>query len=209
MKDRNIPINKDLLNKYENVTDLINDNLNNYDGKVNVKSNIKELKGVKLDEVNNTELFYIAKNIFHEYNQKNEYINDGNIIKVSNKDIKESIEKITHNINQKELLKEHLQVFSDLGDIIESAILVSQGIEQKNEIQKTHMRNKVWNYYLNGLKINNNYYLFEFDVISRSDGENHYRVQRLQKQTKTDASAGSIANSNTAPTLETSALDSL
>lgn len=33
----NIPINKDLLNKYANVSELISDNVNNYDGRVNVK----------------------------------------------------------------------------------------------------------------------------------------------------------------------------
>ncbi len=39
----------------------------------------------------------------------------------------------------------------------------------------------ICNYYYNELKIEDNIYSFEFDVLSRSDGESHYRLQRLQK----------------------------
>ena len=60
----------------------------------------------------------------------------------------------------------------------------------------------MWSYYLNGLKINRENYLFEFDVVSRDNNENHYRVQRLQKNT--DVPAGNIAKSNITPTSETS-----
>lgn len=98
-------------------------------------------------------------------------------------------------------MKEHLQVFSDLGDIIESATLASQTTEGKSR-----ENNKIWNYYLNGLNINDNNYLFEFDVVSRQNGENHYRVQRLEKINSKKANA-SVENTITSvtPTLETSA----
>ena len=35
---------------------------------------------------------------------------------------------------------------------------------------------------LYGLKIDGEIYNLEFDVVSRSDGENHYRIQRLKKE---------------------------
>lgn len=38
------------------------------------------------------------------------------------------------------------------------------------------------NNYLCKLKLNNDLFLFEFDVISKSNGENHYRVQRVEKK---------------------------
>ena len=39
----------------------------------------------------------------------------------------------------------------------------------------------MWSYYLIGLKINKKKYIFEFDVVSRDNNENHYRVQRLKE----------------------------
>lgn len=73
-------------------------------------------------------------------------------------------------------IKEHLLIFTKLGDIIESAKLINQTYENKN-------RNKyiLWNYYFNGLIINNTIYNIEVDVVSRYDGENHYRIQRIKK----------------------------
>ncbi len=195
----NIPINQDLLNKYNNVSEMINKNINKYDGKVDVKSSILELNNIDLNSMSQKELSDLAINIFEKYNSSNTFINDGNKIMVTRGGIKESINKILYNKNQKQYLKEHLQVFSDLGDIIESATLASQTTEGK-----LRENNKIWNYYLNGLNINNNNYLFEFDVVSRQNGENHYRVQRLEKinNKKANASVGNTITSVT-PTLET------
>ena len=196
----NIPIYKELLNKYNNVNELMNTEINNYDGKVHVKdvSQINELKNVNLANMDQTSIYHLATNIFDKYNNTNTFENDGNKIVVSHTDIKESINNI-YNGNQKKYLKEHLQVFSDLGDIIESATLSSQSIEAKKEIQKSHRGNKVWSYYLNGLKINSDTYLFEFDVVSRENGENHYRVQRMQK---TGTSTGNAVKNNITPDSE-------
>jgi hypothetical protein len=185
----NIPINEKLLNKYNNVKEMMNSEINNYDGKVDVK------------DINQINVFNLAKNIFDRYNNKNLFNNNGNEIMVSHADIKESIKHI-YNENQIKYLKEHLQVFSDLGDIIESATLSSQGLENKKNMQSTHSHNNIWSYYLNGLKINGETYLLEFDVVSRDNGENHYRVQRIQK---TDTSAGNAVNNSITPTLEASA----
>lgn len=199
----NIPINEKLLNKYNNVKEMMNSEINNYDGKVDVKdiNQINELKDVDLSTLNKTDVFNLAKNIFDRYNNKNLFNNNGNEIMVSHADIKESIKHI-YNENQIKYLKEHLQVFSDLGDIIESATLSSQGLENKKNMQSTHSHNNIWSYYLNGLKINGETYLLEFDVVSRDNGENHYRVQRIQK---TDTSAGNTVNNSITPTLEASA----
>lgn len=197
----NIPINQELLNKYNNVSEMINKNINKYDGKVDVKSSIAELNNIDLNSMSQNELSNLATNIFEKYNSSNTFINDGNKIMVTRSGIKESINKILYNKNQKKYLKEHLQVFSDLGDIIESATLASQTTEGKSR-----ENNKIWNYYLNGLNINDNNYLFEFDVVSRQNGENHYRVQRLEKINSKKANA-SVENTITSvtPTLETSA----
>lgn len=57
--------------------------------------------------------------------------------------------------------------------------------------------NPIWDYYLNELNINDNNYLFEFDVVCRHNGENHYRVQRLEKiyEQKRKSSTGKIPQS--------------
>ena len=98
-------------------------------------------------------------------------------------------------------MKEHLLVFSDLGDIIEHSKLV-------NQIPETKGREKYnsWNYYYDGLKIGNNSYNFEFEVVIMFNGENHYRVQKLEKinNKKAEVSTGST-NVGTLPVTETSA----
>ena len=87
-----------------------------------------------------------------------------------------SINKINNNSLQKRYLKEHLIIFSDLGNIIRNAILVNQTLENKDRSQ-----NKLWSYYLIKLVIENVEFLFEFDVIYKENKENHYRIQRLEK----------------------------
>lgn len=175
----NIPINENLLNKYPNVKDIFSNERNNYDGNVNVKSEISELKYFDINNTNIADLKKMANNIFIKYNQKNIFENNGNKIVVNKSGINESIEKIYNNRKQRNLVKEHLLVFSDLGDIIENATLVNQTPELKNRENI-----KLWNYYFDGLKINGELYHLEFDVRSMASGENQYRVQRLEKSTK-------------------------
>lgn len=178
----NISIDYDLIGKYSNVLEMINFEKNNYyniNVLVNDISLIPELINIDITKIQRNEIFKIAKDIFYNYNKENVFINNGNKIIVSNGDIRESINKILSVYPQKELLKEHLQVFSSLSEIIGNAKLSSQEIECEGR-----KNNNIWSYYLYGVVINKEHYLIEFDVISRNDGENHYRVQRLTKINK-------------------------
>ena len=184
----NIPINQELLNKYKSTNEMFRDSINNYNGEVNVKDNLFELQNVSVENMKIGEVKKLAKEIFQKYNKSNTFYNSNNKILVNKTGIDESITKIFESRQQRELLKEHLLVFSDLGDIIEHAKLVNQVPEAKG-------RNKYnsWNYYYDGLKINNELYNFEFEVVSMANGENHYRVQKLEKinNKKTEISTGS------------------
>lgn len=96
----------------------------------------------------------------------------------------------------------NLKVFSDLGDIIENATLVNQTKETKN---RSNINS--WNYYFDGLNINNELYHLEFDVRSLDTGENQYRVQRLQKKQTTHS--GDVGNNTKIlPAFEQSAFSS-
>ena len=90
--------------------------------------------------------------------------------------IDESITKLYESSCQRGLLKEHLIVYSHLGDIIENSVLVNQALESKGR-----EKYKCWNYYLCMIIIDENEYLLEFEVVTMSNGENHYRVQKLRK----------------------------
>ena len=183
----NIPINQDLLNKYSTAREIFDNESNNFDGKVNVKNNIQELNNIDVFSLKPKEIKELAYSIFKKYNSKSIFENNGNKITVSKSGISESIEKIINSKVQRNLLKEHLQVFSDLGDIIENATLVNQTKETKN---RSNINS--WNYYFDGLNINNELYHLEFDVRSLDTGENQYRVQRLQKKQTTHS--GDVSN---------------
>ena len=197
----NIPINQELLNKYKSTKEMFSDSINNYNGEVKVKDNLSELQNVSVENMKIGEVKKLAKEIFQKYNKSNTFYNSSNKILVNKTGIDESITKIFESRQQRELLKEHLLVFSDLGDIIEHSKLV-------NQVPETKGRKKYnsWNYYYDGLKIGNNSYNFEFEVVSMSNGENHYRVQKLEKinNKKAEVSTGST-NIGTLPVTETSA----
>ena len=200
----NIPINRELANnqsiievnknqnienKYASMKDLMAKENNNYDGNIKVLNNIEGIDNV--DNLSNSELYHKAVDIFNKHHNKKEFINNGKVIIVSNSDIKESINKIYTNKLQNKYIKEHLQVFSDLGDIIENSKLVNQVSELKGR-----KANNIWSYYINDLDIGNKKYFFEFDVVTKSeDGKNHYRVQRLEllNQKKSTIPTGSTS----------------
>lgn len=170
IKEQNpINVNKKLLNKYKDITSIFqNEKINNFIEITN--------KNIIFDKQKPTEIYHLAVNLFTKYHNNNIFENKKNKIYVTNSDIKESINKIYNDRLQNIYLKEHLLIFTKLGKIIESAKLINQTYENKN-------RNKyiLWNYYFNGLIINNTIYKIEFDVVSRYDGENHYRIQRIKK----------------------------
>ena len=161
----NIPIDSKLLNKYNNVSELISDNLIYKKTNINISSELLDLNCLKIENMNATHIYHLAVKIFQQHNFKNSFLNCGNTILISNSDIKESINKIYYNKNQKKYLKEHLLIYAYLGKIIETAILISQNYELKQ-------RNKYlsWNYYVKNIKINEKDYLFEFHVLSKLNG---------------------------------------
>ena len=183
----NIPINQELLNKYSTAKEIFDNEANNFDGKVNIETNLSELNDIDISSLKSKETKELAYTIFKKYNSKSVFENDGNKITVSKSGINESVEKIFNNKEQRNLLKEHLQVFSDLGDIIEHATLVNQTREVKNRENINS-----WNYYFDGLNIDGYIYHLEFDVRSLHNGQNQYRVQRLQKKQTTHS--GDLSN---------------
>lgn len=176
---QNIPINKKIFNKYKSVREIFDSEKIVYKNKIKLNKKIIELKKYNLTKLSLKDLKKLANFIFNKYNISNKFINNDSVIIVSKSGINESIEKIYFNNRQRKLLKEHLQVFSVLGNIIENATLVNQIKEVKN-------RNDIyyWNYYIDGLIINNKEYKMEFDVRSMQDGQNQYRIQRIEENKK-------------------------
>ena len=167
----NIKINKNLLNKYNNLEEIFKYEDKNSNSIINI-----DLMNIDLKNKTANDIYHIATKIFKNNHKKRTFINDKNKINVTNQDIKESINKIYNDRLQNKYLKEHLAIFLILGNVIEKSSLVNQTIENKNRSKYI-----TWNYYFSNLKIDNQLFNFEFDVVSRIDGENHYRVQRLEK----------------------------
>ena len=184
----NIQIDENLLNKYSTVSEIFANESNNCNDKIKIKANIDELNSIDFNCIKISKVKCIAKIIFEHYNENNIFINDGNKILVSKSGIDEVITKIFESRQQRKYLKEHLLILSVLGDIVEHATLVNQAAENKGRIKYNS-----WNYYYDGLKIGNTIYNFEFEVVSMSNGENHYRIQNLKKvnNKKTEFSTGS------------------
>lgn len=120
--------------------------------------------------------YHTARNLFAQGNKTNTFVNDGNLIMVTNQDIKECVSKIINDRIQNQYLIEHLMIFKNLGNIIEKGRLVNQTYENKNRHKYV-----TWNYYYSGINIARVLYDLEFDVVSRIDGQNHYRVHRIKK----------------------------
>lgn len=197
----NIPIDKSKLNKYINAKDLF---IKEYNKSLKSKENIrimnnkiKDLNDIELSKLTLTNSKKLAIELFNNYSNKNIFLNNKNKIIVNNEDIRESIAKIYSDKRQKCYLKEHLLIFTNLGLVIEKGILVSQNYEIKN--RKNY---NSWNYYVENVKINDKLFLLEFDVVSRSDDENHYRMHRL-------AILNKKASPPTVPTVETTEVTAL
>lgn len=174
----NISIDKKLLNKYKNVKEIFIGEKNNYNGVVNVSSDISTIIN-KYDLTRIEDVKRAAIEIFFTYHSKSVFMNDNNKIIVNRSGINESVEKIFNNRRQRNLLIEHLKIFSDLGDIIEHARLVNQAYNVKKK-NKPDVISR--NYYFDGVKIGTFEYIFEFEVRTMQDGENQYRVQRLEQK---------------------------
>lgn len=174
--EQNIILNPNLLNNYANLKEIFQNENWYFLNIINLKD-IHNLMEYDIANLSYTEIYHFAKKIFVTYHYTNEFFNYNYKIIVSNTDIKESINKIINNKLQYKYLRIHLIIFSQLGFIIQNATIVNQTIDNKNR-----NNNYLWSYYLCKLKLNNELFLFEFDVISKSNGENHYRVQRVEKK---------------------------
>lgn len=172
----NILVKKELLGKYENVRKIFDKEKNNVRYKIYINYELDIFKTIEVNNIKIEKIKTLAYEIFINNHQNNIFLNDNNKILVSKTGINESVEKICNNYSQRELLIEHLKVFSALGKIIESAKLVNQVYERKGRIKYNS-----WHYYVEGVIINNKEYLLEFEVVAMDSGENHYRVQRLEK----------------------------
>lgn len=169
--DENIPIDENLFNKYVNVREIFlkQDTICNATTKI-------DMLDIDINNKNATEIYHIVVDLFKNNHKQNIFINNSSKIKITNQDLKESINKIFNDNLQNKLLKEHLSVFSNLGNIISNWSLINQTFENKNRSNYN-----TWNYYFNYIYIGNVLFMLEFDVVSRKDGENHYRIQRLKK----------------------------
>ena len=173
LKNRVIPLKKELLNKYSSKEEIFNKE--KVKTKIIISNNIKELNNIDLENLKIEEVKRLAIRIFNNYHCDNTFINDENIIKVFATGIRESIEKVFYSRYQRAYLGEHLLIYSKLGKIIENSKLINQVIEKKGRKNYIH-----WNYYLNGLIINGKKYAIEIEVVSMFNGRNVYRVQRLK-----------------------------
>ena len=171
---KNISINNELLNKYNSVEEIFSYEKQEIKFK-NIIKELIELKNIDLKNINVKDLKKLAHQIFFNNHIVNSFNNNGIHIIVGKKGINESVEKIYNNYRQRNLLKEHLMIFSALGTVIEKAKLVNQVYERKN--RKKYIS---WHYFLDGIIINNKKFLIEFEVVSMDSGENHYRIQRLE-----------------------------
>lgn len=183
----NIPIKKGLLNKYENVDEIFKQEQNKLNNNIviRINKNIRELKNVDVNILKINQLKKLAYEIFNNYHTSKIFYNKKNKIFVNRTGINESVEKIYYNRIQRNYLCYHLMIFSILGKVIENGKLINQVKENKGRLKYI-----TWHYYIQALIIKNKRYIFEFDVVSMSNGENHYRIQRLEllehkKQTST------------------------
>ena len=171
----NMPIDNKLFNKYNNVELIFKQGT--VKRATRITPRISETNLLKVKTMSENEVYHLAVKIVKNNNDKNIFLNNKQRIIISNGDIKESINKIYRSKFQRIYLLEHLEIFANIKTVIKNATLVSQSTETKNRVDNT-----IWSYYLTSIIINKTRYLVEFDVISRKDGENHYRVQRIQKK---------------------------
>ena len=112
----NIPIDRNKLNKYKNVREILDNEQDNNEIMINTK--IKEIEELDIKNLDNSNLKKLAKDLFDKYNTNKFYYNNENKIFITKSGIDESITKIINLPKQKRLLKEHLIIISNLGLII-------------------------------------------------------------------------------------------
>ena len=165
------------IKQYTNITDAVVDYANNikdnFHTNIIIKTNKEEI--IDYSKELQTVIFRYAKKEFQQIGKKI-FNNNNDIIYVSNGDIKESIAKTVRNSEQKQLLKEHIAIFSNLDKIIETAEKINFAPEVKSRIKY-----QIWNYYATAIKINNIRYITEIDIVIKENNEKHFRIMRIYK----------------------------
>lgn len=168
--------NEIAIDKYQNINEAMYDYANkikdNFNTTINIETNKTKIP-VDYSQQPQTTIFQKAKEVFSKIG-KNIFQNNGDNIYVSNGDIKESIAKTVRNIEQKKLLAEHIEIFSNLDRIIENGTLIAKGNETKGRSEY-----KKWDYYATPIKINGDNYIVEFDTVLRDNGQKHFRLERI------------------------------
>lgn len=164
-----------VLKQYQNINEAMYDYANkikdNFNTTINIETNKTKIP-VDYSQQPQTTIFQKAKEVFSKIG-KNTFQNNGDNIYVSNGDIKESIAKTVRNTEQKKLLAEHIEIFSNLDRIIENGTLIAKGNETKGRSEY-----KKWDYYATPIKINGDNYIVEFDTVLRDNGQKHFRLER-------------------------------
>lgn len=168
--------NEIAIDKYQNINEAMYDYANkikdNFNTTINIETNKTKIP-VDYSQQPQTTIFQKAKEVFSKIG-KNIFQNNGDNIYVSNGDIKESIAKTVRNTEQKKLLAEHIEIFSNLDRIIENGTLIAKGNETKGRSEY-----KKWDYYATPIKINGDNYIVEFDTVLRDNGQKHFRLERI------------------------------
>ena len=168
--------NEIAIDKYQNINEAMYDYANkikdNFNTTINIETNKTKIP-VDYSQQPQTTIFQKAKEVFSKIG-KNIFQNNGDNIYVSNGDIKESIAKTVRNTEQKKILAEHIEIFSNLDRIIENGTLIAKGNETKGRSEY-----KKWDYYATPIKINGDNYIVEFDTVLRDNGQKHFRLERI------------------------------
>ena len=172
----NIPIKLNLLNKYENVREIFDNESNKLKRSINLKNDIVELKNIDIKKLDSKKVKDFIKKEFRKSSNDSIIINNASKIIITNGGIEESVNKIFNSRTQRNLLKEHLYIFLNLNKILSGSKLINQTKENKGRVDINY-----WNYYFNKVNIDGQEYNIAIDVRAMKDGTNQYRVQRIEK----------------------------
>lgn len=172
----NIPVKSELLNIYANDREIFDSVIGTFCNIRLVSNCLYEFNIADIYKLKINEIKKIAKEIFNRYNATNIFFNDGNKIFINKTGIDEVITKIYESREQRKYLIQHLIIIANMCNIVEHGILVNQALEFKGRDKYNN-----WNYYLDVVNITGELYILVYDVVSMTNGENHYRIQKIEK----------------------------
>jgi len=172
------------------IKEYISQEKENFTTNINIDTKVVSNTDEVLINYKNTKeatVFKKAKTVFKSLG-RNVFKNGNQDIYVDNSDIKESIHHTLKDNYQKSLLYENLAVYSKLGEVIESAVKISDSNEMKNRKQYSD-----WEYYVSKVNIDSKPYIVEFDTTMK-DGNRHFRLERVYELNKADVTTDSSSN---------------